>query len=197
MSFWNTSSSTVAADTMGGSFPPDAPVPQNTGSIPLVAMGGGVPPHVVPVPMGGGIPLHMGGGVPAPVPGAAPPRTSLEGMVPPQALFPQVSVPVDGALLPHAPLPAVSGVPSPDPPMVMIRMAEPFKLPTMKDAKANLHRYSIIQCYLHHPEFSTQQADDALITDSQKLEASCFSEGQIHVAVQDGSLCFLFENKGS
>ncbi len=67
----------------------------------------------------------------------------------------------------------------------------------MKDAKAYLDHYSIIQYHIHHPELSTQQADDTLITNSQNLEASCFGEGQIPIKVQDSSLCFLSENKGS
>ncbi len=100
MSFWNTFSAAVAADTIGGSFPPDALAPQNTRSVPPVAMGGGAPPPVVSVPMGGGVLLHMRGGVLAPIPGAAPPHIPLEGMVPPQAPFPKISVPVNRALLP-------------------------------------------------------------------------------------------------
>ncbi len=35
------------------------------------------------------------------------------------------------------------------------------------------------------------------MTDSQNVEASCFWEGQIRVAVQDKSMHFLFENKGT
>jgi hypothetical protein len=70
-------------------------------------------------------------------------------------LFPQVSVPVDRVLPPHAPLPAVSSVPSTAPTMAIIRMAEPFKLPTMKNSKAYLDPYSIIQYYLHLLEFLT------------------------------------------
>jgi hypothetical protein len=151
---------------MGGNFPPDAPASQTTGSVPPVAMRGRVPPPVVPVPMGGGVLLHLGSSVPTPIPGVAPPHVPFEGMVPPQAPFPQVSVLVDGALPPHAPLPSVSGVSSPAPPMAIIRIAEPFKLPTMTDAKVYLDHYSIIQYYLHCLEFLTQWADDALITDS-------------------------------
>jgi hypothetical protein len=39
--------------------------------------------------------------------------------------------------------------------------------------------------------------DDALITDSRNAKASAYWEGQIRVAVQDGSLRFFFLNKGS
>jgi hypothetical protein len=35
------------------------------------------------------------------------------------------------------------------------------------------------------------------VTDSRNAEASAYWEGQIRVAIQDGSLHFLFENKGS
>jgi hypothetical protein len=148
-------------------------------------MKGGIPLHV-PVPMGDAIPLTMGGSIPAPVPvpmGSA-------------ALF-QVSVPLEGVVLPQASFPVISGVPPPETPMAFIRKAEPFELPAMKAAKAYLNHYSIIQYYLQHPEFSTQWADDALVTKSQKLEARCFWDGQIRVAVQDSSLLFLFKNKGS
>jgi hypothetical protein len=100
---------------LGGSFPPDAPAPQNTGSVPPVAMGAGVPPSVVPVLMGGGVPLHRGGVILASIPGAAPPQVPLERVVPPQAPFPLVTVPVDRVLLSHAPLPSVSSVLHPAP----------------------------------------------------------------------------------
>jgi hypothetical protein len=39
--------------------------------------------------------------------------------------------------------------------------------------------------------------DDALVTDARNSEVSCLGEGQIRMAVQEGSLHFLFENKGS
>ncbi len=190
MSFWNTSSAAVAADMMGGSFPPDAPAPQNTGSVPPVTVGGGVPPPIVPVPMEGGIPLHMVGGVLATIPGVAPPHIHLEGMAPPQALFPPVSVPVDGVLPPHAPILAFSGVPHPAPPMAIIRTAEPFKLLMMKDAKAYLDHYSIIQYYLHCPEFLKQQPDDALITDSWNWKLAAI--GRAKYALQSRTTLFAY-----
>jgi hypothetical protein len=56
---------------------------------------------------------------------------------------------------------------------------------------------SIIQYYLRRPEFSTQRADNALVTDSTNAKASCLWEGQIRVTVQEGSLHFLFQIKGS
>jgi hypothetical protein len=61
----------------------------------------------------------------------------------------------------------------------------------------NLNLSSIIQHYLQCPEFSTQCSDYALVTDSTNAEANAYWEGQIRLAVQDGSLHFLFENKGS
>jgi hypothetical protein len=174
----------------GAGFPPDALVPQNTGSVPLVAMGGGVSPPVVPLPMGDDVLLHMGGSVEAPIPGVAPPCIPLGGMVLPHTPFLQVSVPIDVALLPHAPLPSVSSVPPPAPLLAIIRMAELFKLPTMKDAKAHptLHELPGLLDSMggrgpHHqfPEFRSW----------------LLLGGPNPCAVQDGSLCFLFENKVS
>jgi hypothetical protein len=128
MSFCHTLSAVVAPDMIGGGVPPTATVPLGTGTVPPVAIGGGVPPQI-PVPMGATIPLPMGGGFPASVPapmGAAAPF--------------QVPVPIEGAILPQAPFPVVSGVPPPETPiMAVIRTAEPFKLPSMTDAKAYLN----------------------------------------------------------
>jgi hypothetical protein len=80
-------------------------------------------------------------------------------------------------------------------PVLIICLAEPFKLPPIVDAKAYLNLSNIIQYYLHHPEFSTQCSDNAIVTDSRNAKASAFWEGQIRVATQDSSLHFLFENK--
>ncbi len=65
----------------------------------------------------------------------------------------------------------------------------------MKDAKAFIDNYDLIQYYLRVPEFSTGQADDALITDLSNLEASRW-KGQLCLSVKDSSLCYLFESKG-
>jgi hypothetical protein len=65
----------------------------------------------------------------------------------------------------------------------------------MKDAKAFINNYDLIQYYLHIPEFFTGWADDALITDLPNLEASQMWEGQRRLSVKDGSLCYLLENK--
>jgi hypothetical protein len=47
------------------------------------------------------------------------------------------------------------------------------------------------------PEFSTGRADDSLATDASNAEASRAWEGQLRLALKDGGLCHLFENKGS
>jgi hypothetical protein len=47
------------------------------------------------------------------------------------------------------------------------------------------------------PELSTGHADASLITDLGNQEASWVWEGQLHLTVWDGTLQFLFENKGS
>jgi hypothetical protein len=44
--------------------------------------------------------------------------------------------------------------------------------------------------------FLNRRSDDALITVSSSAKASHFWEGQIHVAVKDRALCFLFESTG-
>ncbi len=59
-----------------------------------------------------------------------------------------------------------------------------------------LDNYNLIQYYLRIPECSTGHSDGVLQTDPSNAEASRVWEGQICLAVKDGSLCFLFENKG-
>ncbi len=66
----------------------------------------------------------------------------------------------------------------------------------IKDAKAYLDLQEIIQYHLCLLEYSTKRSDNALITDLYNLEASHFWEGQLHIAMRDGSLRFLFDNKG-
>ena len=82
------------------------------------------------------------------------------------------------------------------PPAPLVRPSEPFKLPAIPDVKSYLNLTGIIQYYLWRPEFSTQRSDDELITDSWNAEASSYWEGQLRVALQDGSLHYLFEHKG-
>ncbi len=107
---------------------------------------------------------------------------------PPPAPNPNVSPPspVEGAILPAA---AIA-------PVLLIHPTKPFKLLPIADSKAYLNLTSIIQYYLRCPEFSTQQLDNALVTDLRNAEAS-FWEGLIWVAVQEGLLRFLIENKSS
>ena len=83
------------------------------------------------------------------------------------------------------------------PPAPLIRPSEPFKLPVIPDVKSYLNLAGIIQYYLWRPEFLTQLSDDKLIADSRNAEASSYWEGQLRVALQDGSLCYLFKHKGS
>jgi hypothetical protein len=105
-------------------------------------------------------------------------------------LAPSLVPPVDTA----APAPSSS---LPVAPLSSSRSSEPFKLPKIKDAKAYLDLQDLIQYYLRLSECSTQCSDDALVTSLSNQMASLFWEGQIRVAVWDGSLCFLFENKGT
>jgi hypothetical protein len=77
---------------------------------------------------------------------------------------------------------------APPPAALAPRSFKPLKLCALKDDKAFINNYDLIQYYLRIPEFSTGRADDALITDSSNLDASRMWEGQLHVAVKDGSL---------
>jgi hypothetical protein len=102
------------------------------------------------------------------------------------------------AASPPAPAPDVSpSFLAPPPPVASLRAAEPAKLTEIKNAKAYLDLQDLIQYHLCLSEYSTKWADDALVTDMIILEASLFWEGQIRVAVRDGSLQFLFYNIGS
>jgi hypothetical protein len=47
------------------------------------------------------------------------------------------------------------------------------------------------------PEFSTRHADGSLSTDAANLDASHAWKGQLRLAVKDGTLRFLFKNKGT
>jgi hypothetical protein len=47
------------------------------------------------------------------------------------------------------------------------------------------------------PDFSTGHADESLTTDATNQEASRVWEGQLRLAIKDGPLRFLFDNKGS
>jgi hypothetical protein len=71
-----------------------------------------------------------------------------------------------------------------------------LKLNPIKDAKAYLDALGIIEFYLQDPNFSSGLLDGALVTTHSNCEASCLWDGHLHLAVKDGKLCFLFENKG-
>jgi hypothetical protein len=75
--------------------------------------------------------------------------------------------------------------------------AKLLKFDPIKDAIAFLDSFEQIQFYLHMPNFSTGHTNEALTTNSGNQEASWVWEGQLHLAVQDGSLHSLFENKGT
>ena len=127
-----------------------------------------------------------------------PPPTSAAGappVVPPVVHRPPVVAPAPPVTNVDRQAPANN---PPSPALVsMIFPTKPFKLPPIADSKAYLNLSSIIQYYLHRHEFSAQRSDGALITNSRNAEASADWEGQVRVAVQDGSLRFLFENKSS
>ncbi len=74
---------------------------------------------------------------------------------------------------------------------------ELLKIDPIKDAKSFLNLFETIQYYLWMPEFSTGRADDSLATDASNAEASQAWEGQLRLALKDGGLRHLFENKGS
>ena len=96
------------------------------------------------------------------------------------------------APVPVAPTPALAGPPH----VAASRPLEPLKLSPLKDEKAVLDNYDLIQYYLRVPEFSTGRPDDTLLTDSSNADASRMWEGQLRLAVKDGSLKYLFDNKG-
>jgi hypothetical protein len=76
-------------------------------------------------------------------------------------------------------------------------MAKVLKPNLIKDAKACLDALGIIEFYLQDPKYSPCLADDALVTTSSNFEASRLWEGQLYLAIKDGKLQFLFENKGN
>jgi hypothetical protein len=103
---------------------------------------------------------------------------------------------------------ASGGITSPppvsSPPLVVTPLtaplwpSEPFKLPALKDAKAYLDVYDIILYWLRQPKYGTQLLDESLLVMTpSNVAASLFWEGQIRAAVREGSLRFLFDNKGT
>jgi hypothetical protein len=71
-----------------------------------------------------------------------------------------------------------------------------LKLNPIKDVKAYLNALGIIEFYLQEPELSTNHMDCNLVMTMSNLKASHPWEGQLHLAIRDGTLHFLFENKG-
>ena len=114
---------------------------------------------------------------------------------PPVAVPSAPSPPPPGVLTP-APAPSSSQLVL-SPTTVPLWPSEPFKLPVIKDAKAYLDVHDMVLFYLCQHEYSTQHSDDALVTTPSNVMASLFWEGQIRNAVREGSLRFLFENKGT
>ena len=95
-------------------------------------------------------------------------------VVPPQVPV-QASVPVA-----PPPVPVV-------PPQVPVQ-AKLLKLDPFKDAKGFLDLLEEIQFYLRMPEFFTGHPDDSLMMDVGNLEVSRAWQGQLWLAVRDGTL---------
>jgi hypothetical protein len=116
----------------------------------------------------------------SPGPGPPPPPSPLLQM-------PAVYAP-SAPLSPHIPL-----VPA----ILLTTTTKVLKLDAIKDAKAFLDSLDIIEFYLRKPEFSSGLPGGALVTTPSNLKASRLWEGQLRLAVKDGDLWFLFENKGT
>ncbi len=104
-------------------------------------------------------------------------------------------IPTAPAVVSAAPVPIALVAPAPPialfvPPLAISSgvRAELLKLNTMKDAKAFLDSLEQIHFYLQMPGFSTGHADDSLFTDGANQEASRVWEGQLRLAVKEGSL---------
>ena len=103
-----------------------------------------------------------------------------QGLPPPVLYHPYAS----GVIPPSAPS---------DPAISLSSSTKVLKLDSIKDTKAYLDALGIIKFYLRDPAFSLVFLDSALITTSSNFEASRFWEGQLHLAVKDRELCFLFK----
>jgi hypothetical protein len=99
-----------------------------------------------------------------------------------------------GVAVPAMPPPVVFPPPM-APASVVTPSVEPLMLYKLKDLKAFIDNWDLIQYYLCVPDFSTGRKDEALITDSTNLDASQMWEGQLQLAVKNGLLCYLFKNK--
>ena len=116
-------------------------------------------------------------------PHAPPPPPPGPPAAPPPAPSVPRQVPV-GVLVPLAP-PPVPAVP----PQVPVR-AKLLKLDPFKDVKGFLDSLEKIQFYLCMLEFSTGHNDNSLTTDANNLDSSRAWEGQLRLAVRDGTLLF-------
>ncbi len=101
-------------------------------------------------------------------------------------------------LAPSSAPPPPASLVSPQVPVVTsLWSSKPIKIPDIKDTKAYLDQHELIQYYPWLPNYSTWRSDSLLITNASNSDASCFWEGLICTAVKDGSLGFLFNNKGT
>ena len=175
------------------------PPPVNYGDPGVPAFG--VPPTATPGFNPATVPFATVPAAPAPVllPTAAAPSLALPvpGAAAPGPGPPPAPAPGPGSGPPPGPAPAPPTVLPPAPAVPVPVRAELLKLDPIKDAKGFLDSLETIQFYLRMPEFSTGHADDSLTTDAANLEASRAWEGVLRSAVKDGTLKFLFENKGT
>ena len=124
--------------------------------------------------------------LPATVASAAVVPPSVGGLLPRGVTLPSVVPPALGG-----------GVPLPLPTTAPVPRAELLKLDPLKDPKSFIDSLEQIQFYLRMPEFSPGTVDGVLATSLSNQEASRAWEGALRAAVKDGTLRFLFENKGS
>jgi hypothetical protein len=195
--------SITQAQAFGGHFS-TAPSPgyRHLPAIPTPTIPPGVPvtdeglPLVVPTAPGGFSLIPPTPSMVPTVPGGLPPiHPTLSAALP--AALPVVIPVAPPAPVPTAP-PAIIPVTSPVPHIAPLGIcAELLKLDLIKVAKAFLDLLEQIQFYLRMPEFSIGHADASLTTNLRNQEASWVWEGQLHLAVWDGTLWFLFKNKGS
>jgi hypothetical protein len=122
--------------------------------------------------------------------------TVIPGLVPAVVLAMVPAVPPLAPVVVPAAAPVITPAVAPPITSAAVRV-ELLKLYPLKDAKAFLDSLEQIHFYLRMPDFSTGHADDSLTTDANNQEASREWEGQLHLTVKDGTLRFLFENKGS
>ena len=98
------------------------------------------------------------------------------------------TAPSANAVTVSTPLPAPVG-PTPLP-------INQFTLPPIKSGSDYLKTWDSILFWLRSPGFSTGRSDSALITDTTNSLASQYWEGELWMAVQDGSVRYLFDKTG-